>query len=109
MIWKWSAQHYAGIHEIALERIVGSLDRSRDFDRSFRPRTSSHVCRLAGLRQAFASREFPPISVYEVNGQYFIADGHYRAALAHERGMFDVDAEVIRTRTQVRPRASRNH
>ena len=31
-------QSYAGVHPIEVARIIGSLDRSNDFDRSFRPR-----------------------------------------------------------------------
>jgi ParB-like chromosome segregation protein Spo0J len=29
----------------------------------------------------------PAISTYEVDGMYFVVDGHHRVALAHELGM----------------------
>ena len=33
-----AARAYRGIHPIPIDRIVGSVDRSDDFDRDFRPR-----------------------------------------------------------------------
>jgi hypothetical protein len=41
-------QSYGGIHESPVERIVGSVDRSADFDRDFKTRRSRS--RLAALR-----------------------------------------------------------
>jgi hypothetical protein len=41
----------------------------------------------------------PAIEVYEVGGLFFVADGHHRVALAHERGAEFVDAEVTRLHT----------
>ena len=95
-------QHYAGTQPIALDRIVGSLDRSTDFDRGFGTRTTAQKSRVRDLGRAFRRRELPPIKVYEIDGQYFVSDGHHRVALAHERGMLDVDAEVIRIRVRKR-------
>ena len=94
--------HAAGIQEISLEDIVGSVDRTDDFDTCFRPRCAEQRRRIAALRHAFAVREMPPISVYEIDGQYFVRDGHHRVALAHERGMLYIDAEVVRIRTRAR-------
>jgi len=93
-------QHYAGIRAIPVECIVGSLDRATDFDRDFRPRGRAQRERMDTLRRAFRHKELPVISVYELDGQYFISDGHHRVALAHERGMLEVDAEVIHIRTR---------
>ena len=87
-------QSYAGMREIPLERIVGSVDRSADFDRDFRARRSRS--RLAALRAAFPHGDMPAIEAYEVGGLYFVADGHHRVALARERGAAFVDAEVTR-------------
>ena len=89
-------RRYVGIQAIPVERVVGSVDRSTDFDRSFRLRCRVQRERVAELRRVFKSREFPPVSVYELDGAYFVLDGHHRLALAHERGMLDIDAEVTR-------------
>jgi hypothetical protein len=94
-----TGQSYLGVREIPVERIVGSLDRSADFARDFRPRRSASRRRLAGLRAAFGDGALPPIEVYEAGGAYFVSDGHHRVALARERGIEFLDAHVIGLRT----------
>jgi hypothetical protein len=89
-----TGQSYAGVREVPLDRIVGSLDRSADFGRDFRLRRSLSRSRMAGLRAAFPDGDMPPIEVYEAGGLYFVSDGHHRVALARERGADFVDADV---------------
>lgn len=90
---------YVGLREIPVERIVGSVDRARDFDRDFRPRQRQSRGRLAGLRDAFPDGVMPPISVFEVGGAYFVEDGHHRVALARARGADFIDADVTQLLT----------
>ena len=90
---------YRGIQEIPIERIVGSVDRSADFDRDFRPRRRLSRSRLAGLRAAFPDGDAPAIEVFEVGGAYFVEDGHHRVALAREQRADFIDAEVTRLQT----------
>ena len=87
-------QHYAGIKTIPVGRIIGSVDRSVDFDRLFRPRRMPLRRRLQALRDAFPDGMVPAISVYEVGGMYFVVDGHHRVALAHQLQMEYIEAEV---------------
>ena len=94
-----SQRSYLGLREIPVAQIVGSVDRSADFDREFRPRRSVSTGRLASLREAFAGGAMPPIRVFEVGGAYFVEDGHHRVALAREQGATFIDAEVTRLRT----------
>jgi hypothetical protein len=92
-------QSYLGVREIAVERIIGSLDRTADFDRSFRPRRGLSRDRLNSLRAAFPDGHMPPIEVQELGGAYFVADGHHRVALARELGAQFIDAEVTSLQT----------
>jgi hypothetical protein len=46
------------------------------------------------LHNVFPDWVVPAISTYEVDGTYFVVDGHHRVALAHELGMEYIDAEV---------------
>ena len=94
-----SGQSYLGIREIPVERIVGSVDRSADFDRDFRARRGLSRSRLASLRSAFRDGGMPAIEVFEVGGAYFVEDGHHRVALAREQGADFIDAEVTRLQT----------
>jgi len=100
-----TGQSYAGVREIGLDRIVGSVDRSEDFGRDFRLRRSLSRARMAGLRAAFPDGALPPIEVYEVGGLYFVSDGHHRVALARERGgeFLDADVTVLHTNYALAP------
>jgi hypothetical protein len=94
-----SGRSYLGVREIPLERIVGSVDRSADFDRDFKPQRGLSRRRLASLRSAFPDGDLPAIDVFEVGGAYFVEDGHHRVALARERRATFIDAAVTRLRT----------
>lgn len=94
-------QSYEGVRPIEVARVVGSLDRSADFDRGFRPRRAVSAGRLASLREAFPDGDLPPIEAYEAGGAYFVSDGHHRMALALERSADFIDAEVTRLETNV--------
>jgi ParB/Sulfiredoxin domain len=94
-------QAHGGIRSIPIDAIVGTVDRSKDFDRDFLPRRPELRDRWKRVEQAFPAGDFPPISVYEVDGRYFLIDGHHRVAIAKQRGMSHIDAEVIRLRTRL--------
>jgi hypothetical protein len=95
-------QHYSGYQTIRVDKIVGSVDRTVDFDRFFRPRSRQLRARLDALKVAFAGREMPPISVYEAGSVYFVIDGHHRVALARQLRSEFIDAEVTSIRTSNR-------
>jgi hypothetical protein len=92
-------QSYVGVRPIPIERIIGTVDRYEDFDRDFRPRRGHLGQRLASVSGAFPAGDFPPISVFEIGGSYFVSDGHKRVAVARQTGMASIDAEVIRLET----------
>lgn len=96
------AERYVGMREISTDAIVGSVDRSVDFDRFFRTRRRELRRRLDALREAFGDRPMPPITVYEAGGLYFVVDGHHRVALAREQGAEFMDAEVTQIDTSHR-------
>lgn len=88
------SQRYEGVAPIRLGQIVGSVDRSVDFDHLFRPRRRALKAHVEALREAFADRDMPPITVYRVDDLYFVVDGHHRVALARQLKMEFIDAEV---------------
>jgi hypothetical protein len=100
-------QHHVGILPIPIRRIVGTVDRSRDFDREFLPRSPQIEDRWKRVERAFPDGTFPPIVVYEVDGSYFLEDGHHRVAIAKQRGAEFIDAEItqLRTRSPLPPEA----
>jgi len=95
-------QHDVGVRTIPIASIIGSVDRTVDFDRFFRTGRRQLRKRLDGLRAAFEGREMPPISVYEAGGMHFVIDGHHRVALSREQGSEFIDAQVISIHTSER-------
>jgi hypothetical protein len=95
-----------GVQTIPLDSIVGSVDRTREFDRSFHP-TSQRV-RDRWERIAVAQRKgesMPPIQVYRIGDLHFVKDGHHRVSVARAQGRQDIDAQVTEVQTAVEPGA----
>ena len=95
-------ERYAGLQTIPLDSVLGTVDRTKGFDRQFRP-TSAHV-RARWERIANAVRRgeaMPPISVYRIGEVYFVRDGHHRVSVARALGRTHIDAYVVEVITQV--------
>jgi hypothetical protein len=95
-------QTYRGLRVIPLECVVGSMGRTNDFDREFRP-TSERV-RPRWERIAAAHRRgeaMPPIDVFKVGGFYFVRDGNHRVSVARALGRQTIDAYVTEVSTEV--------
>ena len=91
-----------GLQLIPLDSIVGTVDRSREFDRAFRP-TSPRV-RDRWQRINLAQRKgeaMPPIDVYRIGELHFVKDGHHRVSVARAFGHADIEAYVTEVLTQV--------
>lgn len=85
-----------GLHDIPLERIVGSEGRYNEFTRSFLPRKGRVRQRWERVYAAVESREgVPPIEVYQVGDVYFVKDGNHRVSVARELGARTIQAHVI--------------
>lgn len=93
-----------GLQSIPLDSIVGSVDRTREFDRGFHP-TSQRV-RDRWERIALAQRKgesMPPIEVYRIGDLHFVKDGHHRVSVARAHGRREIDAQVTEVQTALEP------
>jgi hypothetical protein len=91
-----------GLQLIPLDSIVGSVDRTRDFDRWFRPRSGRSRERWERLARAQRRGEaIPPIDVYRVGELHFVKDGHHRVSVAHALGFRTIDAFVTEVTTVI--------
>jgi hypothetical protein len=91
-----------GIQVIAVDSVVGTVDRASGFDRSFRP-TSSRV-RTRWERIAAAMRRgepLPPIDVYRIGDAHFVRDGHHRVSVARALRIDQIEAHVVEVITRV--------
>ncbi len=91
-----------GLQVIEVSSIVGSVDRTDDFDRRFRP-TSARL-RQRWERIAVARRRgeaMPPISVYRIGSMHFVQDGHHRVSIAYAQHDRTIDAYVTEIITKI--------
>jgi hypothetical protein len=95
-------EHRLGLRTIPLDSVVGSVDRTRDFDRWFRPRSGRSRERWERLARAQRRGEaIPPIDVYRVGELHFVKDGHHRVSVAHALGLRSIDAYVTEVTTKI--------
>ena len=91
-----------GLQTIELDSIVGTVDRTREFDRSFRPTSRRLRRRWEGIAKAMRRGEpMPPIDVYRVGELHFVVDGHHRVSVARQLGLDVIDANVTEIVTEV--------
>jgi hypothetical protein len=91
-----------GLQSISLDSIVGTVDRSRDFDRRFRPTSRRVRRRWQGIAEAIRRGEsMPPIDVYRIGDLHFVRDGHHRVSVARAMGLDSIDAYVTEIVTAI--------
>ena len=96
-----------GFQVVRLDTVVGTVDRSRDFDRAFRPTSGRTRARWERIAAAYRSgQELPPIHVRRVGEMHFVVDGHHRVSAARALGLTTLDAHVVEVRTRLEPATS---
>jgi hypothetical protein len=91
-----------GLQTIPLDSIVGTVDRTREFDRSFRPTTRRVKRRWQRIAEAIRRGEgMPPIEVYRVGDMHFVQDGHHRVSVARQLRLDVIEAYVTEIETEV--------
>ena len=95
-------EKYLGLTTIPVDSIVGTVDRGRSFDRSFRPTSRSERQRWERMAEAQRRGEsMPPIDVYRIGELHFVKDGHHRVSVARALGHTLMDAYVTEVYTAV--------
>jgi len=95
-------ESYRGMQTVPVSQIVGSMDRFRDFDRTFLPRKKATQGRWTRVDRAYYEDvRLPPIQLYKVGDIYFVKDGNHRVSVARDRGVEFIDAEVIEGHVRV--------
>jgi uncharacterized membrane protein YfbV (UPF0208 family) len=96
-------QHYLGVKQVPIDKIVGSMGRYHDFDRAFLPTQVRTKERWVSIDKAhIAQVELPPVELYKLGEIYFVKDGNHRVSVARERGQEFVDAYVTQIDISVR-------
>jgi hypothetical protein len=91
-----------GLRVVPVERIVGSVGRHREFDRTFLPAKASLEENWKRIDRAFhRGEDLPPVALAKVGGAYFVEDGNHRVSVARYQGVEWIDAEVVEVRGPV--------
>ncbi len=93
-----------GLSILDVDSIVGTVDRTRDFDRDFRPttpRTRERWERIAAAQRR--GEPMAPIDVYRVGDLHFVRDGHHRVSVARAQGRRTIEADVTEVITRIPP------
>ena len=92
---KVRGQHYAGLQDIPLDSIAGSVGRYQEFNRAFLPAQEFIRERWKRVYAVAHSAEgFPPIDVYQIGDVYFVRDGHHRVSVLKDLGAPTIEATV---------------
>lgn len=88
-------QHYIGLQQVPIEKIIGSMGRYNDFDRAFLPTQKRTMERWINIDRAhYEDVILPPVELIKIGEIYFVKDGNHRISVANERGQKEVDAYV---------------
>jgi hypothetical protein len=98
----WRGERRLGLQTIDLDSIVGTVDRTREFDRKFRPTSRRLRQRWERIAKAIRKGEaMPPIDVYRIGELHFVRDGHHRVSVARHLSLEKIDAYVTEIITEV--------
>jgi hypothetical protein len=99
---KPDSETYRGMRTVAIDKIVGSEGRYKDFNRMFIPRHDKMMRRWMRVDMAhYQNISLPPIKLFEIGGVYFVRDGNHRVSVAKAQHAEFIDAEVISLSSEI--------
>lgn len=90
------------LREVPLRRVVGSVGRSRDYTRDFRPLCAGDGARWVRVRRAVETSGLPPVELYRLSDDDVVQDGHHRVSVLRSLGVETAEAYVTELRAQAR-------
>lgn len=83
--------------DVCLDRVLGSIERPEDYTSGFLPRLSGDEDRWVRVRLAVDADEgVPPLDLIEVDGAYYVRDGHHRVSVLKRLGVTSFESWVTR-------------
>lgn len=84
------------LQTVALDQVVGSEGRSRDFDDQFWPLTEHSRDRWVSIAVAMGiGKPLPPVQLVKAANGYVVRDGHHRLSVARAIGQVAIEAEIV--------------
>lgn len=85
----------AGVQPVPIQRIVGSLGRSHDFNSAFQPLSDNNRNRWVNIATLkLLGESLPPVELIQIREAYFVIDGHHRISVARALGQDTIDANI---------------
>ena len=89
------ASHYAGLKSVSIDHIQGTQNKNDEFDAEFNPTQERSRTRWMGIAlEKLRGHDLPPVELIEVNGIYYVRDGHHRISVSRAMGQTYIDAEI---------------
>jgi len=86
---------YLGRRVVEVSKIVGSVNRHREFDRGFMPARGRMAEKWKRVDRAFhRGVELQPVRLYKLGDAYFVEDGNHRISVARYQQVEWIDAYV---------------
>lgn len=96
-----TGESYIGCKSVPVESIVGSENRSSDFNKAFCPRRAFLHYRWAKVDSAYYEGiTLPPVKLLEIDGLFYVRDGNHRVSVAKHHKLGFLDAEVTKLNTR---------
>jgi hypothetical protein len=90
-----------GVRDVPLDQVVGSVGRTREFNRSFWPVNDVTEKRWRQVDELYFTRGFGPISVYQIGEVFFVEDGNHRVSVSRAHGVSTIEAYVTELKSPV--------
>jgi hypothetical protein len=79
--------HYKGVQTISIDSIRGTEGKADAFDEKFHPiQEASRGRWLSIAREKLRGHNLPPVELVDVDGIYYVRDGHHRISVARSLG-----------------------
>jgi hypothetical protein len=101
---RFGGQRDLGVQTVAIDQIIGSVGRYREFDRIFLPRRRRLATTdrwLSVDKSYYQERSLPAVELYKLGETFFVKDGNHRVSVARARGQDYIDARIIEIDTDV--------
>jgi hypothetical protein len=85
---------YLGLQDIPVEKIIGSVRRTGEFDHRFRPLRKHLAAGWVSLYLRVQAGEWTPVKLYKYGEDYYVEDGHHRLSVAQSLGWCCIQSEV---------------
>ncbi|MFN8377800.1 MAG: hypothetical protein U0452_03940 [Anaerolineae bacterium] len=95
-------ENYRGLHDIPLDKIVGSVGRYHEFTAGFLPKRGNMQERWSRVYAVTTGPlGLPPVELYKVGDVYFVRDGNHRVSVARQLGSATIQAHVTELPTSI--------